>query len=259
MMDLIDIHSHILPRVDDGSESLSESIDMAKKASELGVRSVIATPHNIRGSYDFNISEIKSAVSKLSQELHKKHINLPLKAGSENWTDYDLDIHCKLADSNYFMLELPMHSHPSFIFDIIAKLKKNNLIPIIANPEQNSKIRKNPQLAADLINEGCLMQLSSDSLFKQRSLKDFSKFMLKNNAYHIIASNAHSSRGYDIYAKALKKISKIISDDNFHTLTYINPKKILDNKKIFIDKITFKEKHHTRFKIRSFLKDMFPI
>lgn len=251
---VIDTHSHILFNLDDSVNSIEESIDIAKAAFENRVKTIIATPHKIKGQYDFKKEQIKKRINELQKALDKNKIDIKILFGAENHIDFDMDYSFTLNNKNYFLLEFPMNSYPSFCEDVVDDLLKKKIIPIIAHPESNSEFRKNPLFIEGLINKGCLMQLNTTSFFRDKDTKDFAKFLLKNNVYHLISSNVHYVKQYTYFTKVIKKATSYLGEEKVKFMTQTLPEKIIKGERYIPDTLDLKEKPHTRFGIRAFLK-----
>lgn len=257
---LVDTHCHILPGIDDGAKSMEMSIAMARMALKAGVGTIVATPHRIKGTYDNSFELINKKVNELNKQLKKKKIPITILFGAENYSEIDVDFSFVINHKNYFLLEFPVDSYSPFFNDIITDALKKKVIPIIAHPERNIDIRENPKIVEGLINDGCLMQLDAHSFFEQdKDIKDYALFLLKNNAYHLIASDSHTPHGYEKFSKALTIVKKRVQPEKFTELTLTIPGKIIKGEKYVPEKITFVEKPHTRFGFRVLARKFFHI
>ncbi|CAH0194872.1 Tyrosine-protein phosphatase YwqE [Peribacillus sp. Bi96] len=216
---MIDIHSHILPEVDDGAGNIQDSIEMARKAVEQGITDIIATPHYIKGKYENDKEKVEEETRKLNQVLDEMEIPLKVWPGQEIrisdelMDDYDNNKIMGLNDSRYILLELPSNHVPRYTERLIYDLQMKRMTPIIAHPERNLEIIKNPQLLKELIWKGAYSQITAGSItgkFGWRT-KRFSKFLVHSGLSHFIASDAHNvgNRGFQI-----REANKII-EKNF--------------------------------------------
>lgn len=197
---MIDIHSHIIPSVDDGSQSFKKSLEMLKEEIENGVTAVIATPHYCpdRG-YKLSVPELKKAYKKFLADL--KEYNLPIKVllGEEIFvSEYDNIIKklkagelLTLCESEYVLLELPGDKMPENLFELIYSFKVNGYKVIIAHIERYSWMT--PDVAGSLADEGSLLQVNAESFFDIKR-KSLCKKLLKNGLVDVIASDIHSFR-----------------------------------------------------------------
>lgn len=197
---MIDIHNHILPGLDDGSQSLDESIRMAKLAVEEGIESIIATPHHANGKYENRAVDIVKAVEQLNAELVKQNIPLRIYSGQEiRVTDRFLEdmyqkVSIPLNHSKYILIEFPTNRIPSRIEEVLHELEVMQLIPILAHPERNLEIVDNPDKLYHLVTRGMLSQVTSHSINGAFGLKiqKISLDFCSRNLTHFIASDAHN-------------------------------------------------------------------
>jgi len=197
---MIDIHSHILPCVDDGSQSLEESLAMARAAVDDGIRQIIATPHHANGRYDNPAEGVVKSVGSLNEELRREGIELEVLAGQEirvygNLVDDWLgQLLLPLHRSSYLLIELPTGDVPKHMPDLIHELQVMQLIPIIAHPERNQVLLNNPKRLQELVELGALGQVTSHSLNGAfgKKIQEVSLHMCKSNLIHFVASDAHN-------------------------------------------------------------------
>ena len=150
---MIDLHSHILPNIDDGSRSLEESIEIIKQAVSNGVTDIIVTPHFILGSsYNKEKKENKKLLAELQEKVKNENIDINLYLGNEIFVDIEmvsLLIKKKISslnDTRYVLFELPMNSKYKNIRKTLFDLQSAGYIPVIAHPERYRVIKENPKL-----------------------------------------------------------------------------------------------------------------
>ncbi|PKR78167.1 tyrosine protein phosphatase [Halalkalibacillus sediminis] len=204
---MIDIHSHILPNVDDGARSIEDSLMMAEKAVEEGITHIYATPHHLNGHYENDKEFVLNEVEKLNAHLKHNHIPLTVIAGQELRINGDLLELMHDGDSmtlgnggGYLLIEFS-HSHiPRFSNKLLFDLRRNGYTPIIVHPERNKEIMEEPNKLFDLVNNGCLAQLTAGSLLGKfgKKVQEVSHQLLEANLVHFLASDAHNitSRGF---------------------------------------------------------------
>lgn len=235
---MVDIHSHLIPNVDDGSKSVEETFMLIKEANRAGITDIILTPHYIVNSYEQNANTLILLKDKLQQILDKDKINVKLHIGMEVYiTDNLIDLLKQnklltLANSKYLLMELPLNTHVQYEDIIIFKLIENNIIPIIAHPERYKFIQENPDKVEELIESGCLMQSNIGSILGiyGNHAKQTFKYLLKKDLIHFLGTDTHRKDTiYPLLKKATKKIEKIIGKEKTEELIKINPQKILNN------------------------------
>jgi protein-tyrosine phosphatase len=197
VVSLIDIHCHLLPGIDDGSKHWEATLQMCRMAAQDGVSHIVATPHaNYEFDYDRGhclelIQELRVRVPEmnfsLGCELHFHYENI--SAALDNPERYAFE------GTRYILVELSEYS--SFnVRDSLYHMRLKGLIPIVAHPERNVLLANDLRLVEELVDLGCLMQLTANSLtgFWGRNCQKVSESMLKKNLVHFIASDAHSLR-----------------------------------------------------------------
>ncbi|MBY6037193.1 tyrosine protein phosphatase [Fictibacillus nanhaiensis] len=206
---MIDIHSHILPGIDDGAQTMEDAIVMAEAAVEEGITHLYATPHHRNGRFENERASIEQEIERFKQELNKREIPLNILAGQEIRLykeliedleqGYLLPLHNKV---NYLLIELPSSSVPAYAADILYELILRNYHPIIVHPERNSEILENPDLLYDFILSGALTQITANSIVGNfgKKIMNFSHDLIHANMAHFIASDAHNttSRGFHL-------------------------------------------------------------
>lgn len=257
---MIDIHCHILPNVDDGSESLEESIEMAKIAESEGITRIVNTSHC---HFDFKYkkgNELKLELEKFNQALKEENINIEVLLGNELYYTRDLIERFNELDffsmnnSKYILMEFSPINFPKNIEDVIYEIKIRGYIPIIAHAERYKQVQEDVNIVLDCIKEGALIQVNASSILGKNGEKaeDTSKKLLDNNMVHFVATDAHSSNRRrplikDSYNYILKNYGKEVSEKLFIE----NPTAVIENRDISILNPTkYEEK-------RSFLKRLF--
>ncbi|MBP3920689.1 MAG: hypothetical protein J6D28_03895 [Bacilli bacterium] len=240
IMDKIDIHSHILYGIDDGSKSIEDSIKILKQQENLGFTDIILTPHYIENSkYKANNKDKEKLLNVLKNELKKQNININLYLGNEVYINNNImNLLCDneiktLNGSNYLLIELPLCSSCENAVDIVYELKINGITPIIAHPERYKFIQDDISKIDVFIDEGALFQANYGSIlgiYGNKAKKTVKK-LLKNDSISFLGTDIHypNSKIYSEMDNIVKKISKIIGTDKLKELAYTNAIKILNN------------------------------
>ena len=196
---MIDIHSHLIPNVDDGAKSPEETIELIKEAREAGITDIILTPHYIINSYEQNAETLILLKDKLQQIINSENIKVNLHIGMEVYiTDNLVEILKQnkiltLAGSKYLLMELPLNTNVQYLDMVIFKLIENNIIPIIAHPERYKFVQEDPSKVRELIESGCLIQSNIGSILGiyGKKAKKTIKYLLKNDLINFIATDTH--------------------------------------------------------------------
>ncbi len=241
---MIDIHSHILAKIDDGSKSMDMSMEMARIYVKSGISKVIATPHYMEGIYLNSLEERKAKLKDLKENLKKEDIDLKVYLGNEIYVSMNMldDLEKKKAstlnDSRYVLIELPMHDIPLYVEDMFYELQIKGYVPVIAHPERNTKIVDNPNILYEFIKQGCLTQMNLPSLrgMYGKAAKDTAKIMLEHRMVHFTGVDAHrDEKRSPRVAKALERLGELVSIEDFNDITYLNGKNLLEDKEIKIN------------------------
>lgn len=234
---IIDMHSHILPGLDDGARDWEEFLHMARKAVEEGVGTMVCTPHFIPGEFEYTEEEYISTLNNAKKLLVSENIPLKLVAGSEVFLTHDVltllesgrNLSINWAN-HYLLIELPRMDLPHYIEDLIFALKLRGITPIIAHPERNLKLANEPYLLKDLIAKGCLCQLNTGSVtgVYGKNTQKVARLFLTQGLIHLLGSDAHSSgsRGPN-FKQSLKIINKLIGSKALHNIIELNPMAVL--------------------------------
>jgi len=199
---VIDLHCHILPGVDDGSRSTSESLAMAKLAFEDGIRTIVATPHTLDGTYLNPLHRIAQGVLSFQEALKESGVDLSVCVGADvhlcpGMVDRIKKGHVGTINNTgkYLLLELPPQTIPSGVKEEIFAMKVQGITPIITHPERHPAIMRDMTLLYDFIAMGALSQITAMSLTGEfgEGVQRCAQELLKHRLVHVIASDAHSA------------------------------------------------------------------
>jgi protein-tyrosine phosphatase len=241
---MIDIHSHILPSIDDGAQDLGQAIIMAEAAVAEGITHLYATPHHRNGRYENEKYAVMDHVDLLNRELVQRKIPLHILPGQEIRLykelidDLDRDVFIPLHhELKYLLIEFPSSNVPAYAAEILFELSLRNYKPIIVHPERNSEIIENPDILYDLIITGALTQITASSVVGNfgKKIMNFSHELLKANMAHFIASDAHNTtnRGFHL-TRALEMIQKQFGVETRYYLQE-NAELVMKGESIYID------------------------
>ncbi len=239
---MIDIHCHILPGIDDGSENMSVSLEMAYDAAASGVDIIVATPHcNLPFSEEKNYVSLKLRDSFLEFREAVKKENLPLTvlSGAEVFATPDLpqllDKHklLTLAGSRYLLVEFYFNENPAFMEQTFTAITERGLIPVIAHPERYEAVQHAPGLTDDWFGKGYILQLNKGSILGKlgRPAEKASLWMLDHGLVHAVASDAHGQFQRRTDMAVIKDfLSQEFSPECADLLLNVNPRRLLEDK-----------------------------
>jgi len=240
---VIDLHSHILPGIDDGAGSIKSSLRMAKAAVNAGITKMVATPHLFRENVSSqDIGKIAEIRNIFVETLEKLNIPLQIFSGVEVHISHDLIDEIRrnrdglgINGGSYILLEFPYDHVYSGIKDLFFDLMSEGLRPIIAHPERNFVFGKNPRLLYELVRMGGYCQANSGSYLGLygENVREAAVLYLKLGLIHFLGSDCHNSRvTLPYYSSALKKIAGLIGADSAERLVKDNPQAVLDDREI---------------------------
>ena len=241
---MIDFHNHILPKIDDGSNSIEMSLDMLKIAYQQGIKEVVNTVHfqhpkvdGIEISYDI----IQEKTLILQKKLDQNNIPIRIHIGSEvfylpNLMQIKDDPLATIGNGKYMLIEFYPHIIPEDHKQIFFELKMNGITPIIAHPERYKQIQKDTSLVYDWLNTGCLIQVDAGSVLGTLGKSSYiaAENIIKNNWCQILGSDAHNNRRNFILKDAYLIVKNWIGD-NAKLLVYDNPRSVLEGNPINVE------------------------
>lgn len=246
----IDLHTHILPGIDDGSESYEEALQMTETAYKEGIRLIAATPHYGIMNPGFDRLEAEKVFSKMRSMIQEQYPDMEVLMGSEVFYTGPTMIEdllqgksLTIADTDYVLVEFsPMDSF-KMIHDGIRDLGLAGFKPILAHAERYEALYKEPDLVKVLIDSGAVIQINSRSLLRRRAnlrgvLRGktdrrviWVKELIKSDLVHLIATDCHNNGSRaPIMAEAADKLRKLTDDKTFMKIMDENPRRILQNK-----------------------------
>ena len=237
---MIDIHSHILPGVDDGSQDIEMTLKMLREASKDGTKKLVATPHYCREYGYLEYSTVKTKVNELKSKVKEENIDIELFHGQEIYYEenilewYNENKIGTINDTKYMLIELPLNKFEiNKVIDAIYEIQIKGIVPILAHPERYLPFMDNPEKINDFINEGFLFQMNSGSINGRfgKSAKKTSEIFLENRIYSFIGSDAHndSNRKTGI-SEALERIKDI--DNEYNKIFEENSIKMLNDEEV---------------------------
>lgn len=240
---MIDIHTHILPGIDDGSVDPEESLEMIQEAYENGFTDIITTSHYIyNGSYNVNYEQREQIIKALQTIIDAKNIDLTLYNGAEAYITPELSLLYNnktistLANSKYVLFELPLNSKIIYAKEVIKDLIDNGYIPIIAHPERYEEVQNNIEKAVEWVNMGALLQCNYSSITGQygSAAKKTIIKLLKKDLISFLGTDCHQAQSvYINMDEILHEFRKHVGKEKLNELTTLNAKKVINNDIIY--------------------------
>ncbi len=235
---MIDLHSHILPGIDDGAPTLDVSLEMARHWVADGVSTLACTPHILPGLYHNNGPQIRAAIAELQLRLDENDIPLRLIVGADNHVIPDFVSGLKsgrllsLNDTRYVLVEPPHHHAPSRLGDLFFSIMAGGYRPILTHPERLTWIKSHYALMRLLAFRGVWMQITAGSLTGAfgRGPKYWGERMLAEGLVHILATDAHDlARRPPILSQGYEAAEKIVGAEEAWRLVHTRPLAVLND------------------------------
>ncbi|SMD35275.1 Tyrosine-protein phosphatase YwqE [Reichenbachiella faecimaris] len=208
----VDLHSHLIPNIDDGVKSWKESLEIIHQLSLMGYKKLITTPHIIQNYYPNKPSDIREKVTELNARVLEEGIPLVVEAGAEYFIDEHFANQVETEEElltfgdGHILVETPFMNKPLFLEDIIFKLQSRGLKPILAHPERYTYLHDNLELLHSLSTLGLFMQVNISSLtgYYSKEAKKFAKRLIETGNVHFLASDIHNHKHLAEVQKAIK-------------------------------------------------------
>jgi tyrosine-protein phosphatase YwqE len=227
----IDIHSHLLPGIDDGVKTINESIKIVEKLQSLGIRNIITTPHVMGDIYPNSTKTIINKLNAVKKELTERKISdISINAAAEYMLDQQFYERLKRRDlltikDNFILVELSYFEAPVNLYEILFEIKVMGYKPILAHPERYNFFHNDINNYYQLKKRGCLFQLNILSLTNHygKGVNKMTMLLLKEKLYDFLGTDIHHIRHYELTSNLLtKKNKKLINHlliNNLNLLT----------------------------------------
>lgn len=252
----VDIHCHLLPGIDDGAADERTALEMARMAVGEGIGTIICTPHQL-GSYSSNRGTvIRERVSELQRLLATEGIPLRVLPGGDVRIDETLISGLRSGDvltlgdrGRHVLLELP-HEVYLPLEPLLAQLSSAGLAGILSHPERNQEILRRPSLVAQLVKQGCLMQVTAGSLLGGfgPAAQELAEELLKNGLVHFLATDAHGVRSRrPLMRRAYERVAQLANEQTANQICCENPRRVAEGETVAPDKLTPARRGWRRF------------
>jgi protein-tyrosine phosphatase len=234
---VIDLHTHILPGVDDGVKSVDEALEFARMAAADGVKTLVATPHCKEGFYVNERDDVLQRVGELSKRLAEEGIELELLPGAEVHICPDLVDRVRdgraptLADNGRtLLLELSLSQYPVELENLVFQLKLGGVEPLLAHPERIKYFEDDISRYRALVDLGVTGQVTTGSILGRfgSAAREFSMQLLREGLVHVLASDAHNLRGRPpLLSEALEAMVPLVGETRAAAMVDSIPRALL--------------------------------
>lgn len=231
-----DLHTHILPGLDDGAPDSEVAQDMLRMAADSGTTELFATPHLISGSWLPAWAEIQNRTDELNRFAATTDLGIRVRPGAEvamDWSLLDLlptpGPYC-LAGSRFILIELPLGSLPNYADDFLFTLQTRDFLPILAHPERNPDVKADPDCLQPWLDRGMFIQLNTASLLGRMGnrTQGTARTLLETGRVHFVGSDAHGAgaRSPDLH-EAWQVLTDLLEPGEAAILLSQNPTQLL--------------------------------
>ena len=217
----VDIHSHLLPGIDDGAADITQSLSYIKKLKELGFEKLICTPHIFKDFYPNTADTIMSALDTVKQQLKVEGVDIRIGAAAEHMIDdgFEMSDDLLCLPNRYILIEMSYLSETPDIEQVIFDLQVRGYKIVLAHPERYNFYHANTQRYQRLKEMGCLFQLNLLSIvgYYGKSVKQAAEFLLQQKLYDLTATDLHHDKHMAMLNHAVKngKLYQLLGNYEF--------------------------------------------
>lgn len=242
----VDIHTHILPGLDDGPVTVEESLEMARMAARDGTDVIVATPHyrdmELEHQSSRTVRELADTLNAAlrSDSARRNSPSVRIFTGMTNRLDTSLP---DLVDSEnvmtlnrtrFLLVEPPYNRLPSYVEDVVGRLLTQRLVPVLAHPERNVEFQRNLKRLQNLVDEGVIVQIAAGSLtgLNGNGARRAAEQFIRRGIAHVVASEMHSSSTprSPVLSDAFDIVSELVDEREAIDLFETNPDMILEGR-----------------------------
>jgi tyrosine-protein phosphatase YwqE len=222
----VDIHSHLLPGIDDGAKDMDTSIALLLKMASYGIKNFITTPHVLGSVYPNSSEVIKQKLAAIKKELEKREIKgISIQAAAEYMLDGEFSALLDQKDilvlkDNYILVEMSYFSAPINLYELLFEIQLKGYKPVLAHPERYNFYHTDFKSYYKLKQAGCLFQLNLLSLTDQygKGVQKTSEKLLKENLYDFVGTDTHHQNHLELLPKigtkkTLEKIKHLLNNN----------------------------------------------
>ena len=202
----VDIHSHLIPGIDDGAKSVEDSLALIKELVKYGYKKIITTPHVMSDLYKNDSTTIISGLEKIRKRLKEESIDIEFEAAAEYYVDYDFEQRIGKENfltfgDNYLLIEFSFLEAPRNLYDIIFKLQLEGYKLVLAHPARYQYLSLKDY--EGLIDRGVLFQLNFLSMlgYYSNEVKNNAEMLIKKEMISFVGTDCHNMNHARLYSK----------------------------------------------------------
>lgn len=208
----VDIHSHLVPAIDDGIQSIDEGLDILREMAALGYEKVITTPHTFPGSFDNTPEIILAGLEKMKAAVKEEGINITMEAATEYYMDdiflqkLENDEPLMTFGKNYVLFETGFMSPPPFIKEAIFMMNIKGYKPVYAHPERYEYLMQDNELLEEMIDRDVVFQMNLGSLAGAygKQVQKFAEKLVDRKVVRLVGTDCHHMGHIDALKKTIQ-------------------------------------------------------
>lgn len=222
-----DMHSHILPGIDDGAKTLSDSLILAQRFKALGFKKLVATPHIMADYFRNTPATVHRALDTLREGLLQNSIDLEVDAAAEYYLDETFENKIQKKEvltfgKNFLLFELSYINAPHNLFEVIAKIQDAGYQPVLAHPERYPYYYNSIESHQQIRETGCFLQLNTISLtgYYGKNSKQTAEELIDNYCVDFLGTDMHHVRHADALKESLSsdRLQSILAQPQINNL-----------------------------------------
>lgn len=238
---MIDIHTHLLPGVDDGARDMEQSLEMIRAGIEDGIEAALVTPHVLDPLDEAADREYLRKFEELRDRVEREQLSLRLFLGSEIMFRFGLEEIGTLkvttfnGNGRYFLVEVPAMMFPDAFESTMFRLRVEGLVPILAHPDRYPQLIRTPERIHRLVAQEILLQLDAGTLVGPRRSPSFrvARDLIERGMAHFVASDAHDPvRRPFALSRARAVVEGLAGSEMAHRLFVENPRRAIEGEAI---------------------------
>lgn len=208
----VDMHSHLIPGIDDGAKTMEESVSLIKRLKSYGLRKIITTPHIMSEYYRNSPDIIRKGLKKVRAVLDKEGVDVQLEAAAEYYIDeifyekIEAGEELLTIKDNYVLVETGFINKPQMLLELFFSMEMNGYRPILAHPERYHYLIHDEKLLHDLFDREIYFQINLLSLtgFYSKAVKHFAEMLIDEKKVKLLGTDCHNHR----YLDALENLNQ---------------------------------------------------
>lgn len=214
----VDVHSHLLPGLDDGAADWDESLALAREAVADGTAELIVTPHIYPEVYDNRPEAIRALAEEFQRRLDAASVPLRVRPGSEVFLLPDTALRWRRGgvvplggEGPYVLVEWNLIALPPYVEGVLFDLQAAGAVPVIAHPERYPPVQRRPEWLVPLVERGMWLQITASSLLRSRKdpARKVAEWLVRRGMVHLIGSDAHNAQRPPRLAEAYRVLERL--------------------------------------------------